>query len=151
MFDVADAGRLSEAELRARYAAELGDAVRELGIDSAAERTGIDRSTLAALADVAAGGDGAVPVPALDIELEPAATLVAAAGDDTTADPAAVAAQARDRLLLGMTTAVLDVEAVESGIDGRMEAKEIQQKVEGRFPMTVEEYAVLHRFIEARR
>jgi hypothetical protein len=51
---------------------------------------------------------------------------------------------------MGMTTAVLDVEAVESGIAGELEAREIQSKVEGRFPMTLREYALLHRFIESR-
>jgi hypothetical protein len=66
-------------------------------------------------------------------------------------DATAIRQEALDDVLLGMTTAVLDVEAVESGIDGRMEAKEIQQKVEGRFPMTVAEYAVLHRFIAGGR
>jgi hypothetical protein len=140
MFDVADAGERSEEELRAAYADELRAAVETLGVAAAAERTDIERAVLASLVD---GGE-----PDLSLALEDAAALVAAAEDD---DPEALAAEARDRLLLGMTTAVLDVEAVESGIDGRMEAKEIQQKVEGRFPMTVAEYAVLHRFIAGGR
>ena len=140
MFDVADAGERSEEELRTAYAAELRAAIETLGVDAAAERTGADRATLSALADGEASD--------LSLSLEEAAALVAAAGDD---DPGALAAEARDRLLLGMTTAVLDVEAVESGIDGRMEAKEIQQKLEGRFPMTVAEYATLHAFIASRR
>jgi hypothetical protein len=50
-----------------------------------------------------------------------------------------------------MTTAVLDVEAVQSGIDDRLEAKEIQMKIEGRFPVTLAEYALLQQFIESRK
>jgi hypothetical protein len=46
---------------------------------------------------------------------------------------------------------VLDVEAVEAGISGRLEAKEIQQKIEGRQPMTVGEYALLFQFIESEK
>jgi len=52
---------------------------------------------------------------------------------------------------MGMSTAVLDVEALAAGIDDAMEPKEIQQKVEGRHPLTLGEYAVLHAFIEGRR
>jgi len=141
MFDVDDAGSLSEEELHARYGAELRSAVEAVGVDTAAERTGIERATLATLADGASVSD-------LDLDLDDAASVLSLDGE---ADPETLAAEARDRLLLGMTTAVLDVETVESGIDGRMEAKEIQQKIEGRFPMTVEEYAVLHRFIDGRR
>jgi hypothetical protein len=48
-------------------------------------------------------------------------------------------------------TAVLDVDAVSSGIEGVLEPKEIQQKVEGRFPMNLDEYALLHSFIEDRK
>ena len=41
--------------------------------------------------------------------------------------------------------------ALAAGIDGAMDPKEIQQKVEGRHPLTLGEYALLHGFIESRR
>jgi hypothetical protein len=43
-----------------------------------------------------------------------------------------------------MTTAVLDVDGLASAIDGAIEPKEIQQKVEGRQPISLREYALLH-------
>jgi hypothetical protein len=52
---------------------------------------------------------------------------------------------------MGMSQAVLDVEALASGIDDAMDPKELQQKVEGRYPMTLEEYALVHAYIENRK
>ncbi|MFB6077068.1 MAG: DUF5791 family protein, partial [Candidatus Nanohaloarchaea archaeon] len=60
-----------------------------------------------------------------------------------------IEAEARDILLMGMTAAVVDVDRLASAIDGEMEPKEIQQKVEGRQDMTVAEYARLHHELEA--
>jgi hypothetical protein len=51
---------------------------------------------------------------------------------------------------MGMTNAVLDVEALAAEADGALEAREIQSKVEGRFPMTLREFALLHATIQAR-
>jgi len=50
-----------------------------------------------------------------------------------------------------MTTDVLDVEAVESVIDGALDAREIQQKIEGRLPMNLDELATIHGYIEERK
>jgi hypothetical protein len=66
-------------------------------------------------------------------------------------DAGTLLAEARDLLLMGMSSAVLDVEAVAAGIDDAMEPKEIQQKVEGRHPMTLDEFARLHAYIEGAR
>jgi archaellum component FlaC len=49
-----------------------------------------------------------------------------------------------------MTTGVLDVEAVESGVEGAIDAREIQQKIEGRLEMTLDELAQLHSYIDGR-
>lgn len=87
--------------------------------------------------------DGAVGA----LTLEEAAAVLAIDPDKPNAT--AIAAEARDILLMGMTTAVMDVEAVASAVDTTLEPKEIQQKVEGRFPMTLEEYALLHHTIAA--
>ena len=81
--------------------------------------------------------------------LEEAATVLALETDTPDADT--IATLARDELLMGMMTAVLDVEAVESGIDGELEAREIQSKVEGRYPMTLREFALLYQFIDGKR
>ena len=137
--EFADAGERSPEELRAAYEAVLRETIERVGVDAAVEESGVDRATVEALAD----GDSP------EISLEDAAAILAL--DDERPPPDAVAADARDILLLGMTTAVLDVETLSSGVDGAMEPKEIQQKIEGRHPMTVAEYATLHQFIEERK
>ena len=133
-----DPGASTPAELRSRYEAALRDVVEEHGLDPVATESDVDAATLAALVD------GESP----ELTLEEAAAILAVAEDAPPAET--IAATARDALLLGMTTAVLDVEAVESGLEGRLEAREIQSKVEGRFPMTLAEFALLQQYIESR-
>ena len=101
--------------------------------------SGVDPAKLRALLD---GGDP-------DVTLEEAASILSVR--EESPDGETIAVLARDELLMGMTTAVLDVEAVESGIDGELEAREIQSKVEGRFPMTLREFALLHQYISGAR
>ena len=135
-----DPGARTPAELRELYEAELLDVVDRHGLEAVAAASDVDEATLRALRD----GDS----PELELELEAAASVLAVADDAPDADT--IATVSRDALLMGMTTAVLDVEAVESGLDGELEAREIQSKIEGRFPMTLEEFALLHRYIESR-
>lgn len=133
------AGELSPTELRREYESTLASVIETVGIDRVVEETGLDTGTVEALVD------GESPT----LQLTDAAAILAL--DDSRPPADAVAAEARDILLLGMTTAVLDVEALASGIDGQLEPKEIQQKIEGRHPMTIEEYALVHQFIEQRK
>jgi len=135
-----DPGARTPAELRELYEAELLAVVDRHGLEAVAAASDVDEATLRALRD----GDS----PELELELEAAASVLAVADDAPDADT--IATVSRDALLMGMTTAVLDVEAVESGLDGELEAREIQSKIEGRFPMTLEEFALLHRYIESR-
>ncbi|MEF8775218.1 MAG: DUF5791 family protein [Haloarculaceae archaeon] len=81
------------------------------------------------------------------ITLTEAASILALAPDRP--DAATIATEARELLLMGMTTAVLDVERLAGAVDGELDPKEIQQKIEGRFPMDLEEYALLHHAIAA--
>lgn len=128
-----DAAAADEPEhLLDAYAERLEAAVAAVGMDAVVAETGLDRSTVQRAAD----GD------VRDITLAEAASILAAAPDRREAD--AIAAEARNILLLGMTTAVLDVESLASELDGAMEPKELQQKVEGRHPMTLAEYAAVH-------
>ena len=133
-----DPGARTPAELRELYEAELLAVVDRHGLETVATASDIDEATLRALRD----GDSP------ELELEAAASVLAVA--DGAPDADTIATVSRDALLMGMTTAVLDVEAVESGLGGELEAREIQSKVEGRFPMTLEEFALLHRYIESR-
>ena len=133
-----DPGARTPAELRELYEAELLAVVDRHGLEAVAAASDVDEATLRALQD----GDSP------ELELEAAASVLAVADDAPDADT--IATVSRDALLMGMTTAVLDVEAVASGLDGELEAREIQSKIEGRFPMTLEEFALLHRYIESR-
>ena len=136
---VADPGELTESELYDRYVAELRAVIDEHGIEKVAEASEVDQETLRALSN------GDEP----QLTLEESAALLAISDD--APDGETIATIARDELLIGMTNAVLDVEAVESGLDGELEAREIQSKVEGRFPMTLREFALLHQYIKGAR
>jgi hypothetical protein len=128
--EVADEpGELTGDELYERLAAEVEVAVEDCGVDAVADETDVDRATLEALAD------GERP----ELTLEEAAAIVATRDDVPPAD--VVAAESRDALLMGMTNAVMDVEALASSLNGELEPREIQSKVEGRFPMTLREFA----------
>ena len=138
--DVAEnPGSLAPEELLELYEAELVGVIEEHGVAEVAGSSGVDESTLRALES----GDS----PELNLE-EASAVMAVAEG---TADAETIATVSRDALLMGMTTAVLDVEAVESGIGGRLEAREIQSKIEGRFPLTLGEFALLQQYIESEK
>ena len=134
--EVANAGKLSPDELRGRYDDQLAAVVNEYGVEEVTEVSSVEREAVEALA--------ASDSP--DITLEEGATVLAVAEDEPDAE--AIVMETRDHLLMGMTTAVLDVEAVESGIDGAFDAREIQQKIEGRLRMTLDELAQLQSYID---
>ena len=134
-----DAGERSPASLESAYGAVLAETIDQAGVETAVEETGLDRGTIEAVANGDAAG----------VTVEQAAAILALDDDRPSAD--AIEAEARDILLMGMSTAVLDVEALAAGIDDAMDPKEIQQKVEGRYPLTLAEYAILHAFIAGRQ
>lgn len=119
-------------ELRSTYGAFLRETIERVGVDAVAEGADLERETVERV--VAGDVDG--------LTLAEAAAILATATDRPDAET--LAAEARDVLLLGMTTAVLDVDALASHLDAPLDAKELQQKIEGRHPMTLEEYAMVH-------
>jgi hypothetical protein len=133
-----EAGDTSTADLEAAYRRLLAETVDAVGLKVVRERSGLPSSTVEA---VAAGESE-------PLTLTDAAAILAA--DPERPDAETLAAEARDILLLGMTTAVLDVESLASELDDALEPKEIQQMVEGRHPMTLAEYALVHHHIERR-
>ncbi|WP_436930536.1 DUF5791 family protein [Halosimplex halobium] len=132
------AAERSAEELRSAYGEVLAETVESVGVDTVVSRSGIDREVVAA---VAAGEEP-------ELTLEAAAAVLAA--DPERPDGETIKAEALDILLMGMTTAVVDVDAVAAGLNDEMDPKEIQQKVEGRYPITLAEYAAIHHFLEAR-
>ena len=136
--DIEDPADTSPAELRAEYESELAGVVESRGVDAVAEETDVDRETVARIADGDAG----------DVHVEDAAAV--AALTDETPPKDAILAEVRDTLLMGMTTAVLDVDTIAVEFDD-MDGKQIHQKIEGRAPMTLDEYARIHHFIASRQ
>lgn len=136
---VENPGDRSPEELYERYVDELRAAIETAGIDDVAAETDVDEETLRALVD----GDDA------EVTLEEAASILAA--NDGNRDPDEIETVSRDALLMGMSMAVLDVEALASGIGGELEPREIQSKAEGRFPMTLREFALLYQYIESEK
>lgn len=135
----ADAGDIPPAELQSAYEDVLAETVTSAGVSTVADRSGVDEEIVQALAD----GDSP------ELTLTEAAAVLAV--DDQYPDADAIEADARDILLMGMSIAVLDVEAIAAGLNDELEPKEIQQKVEGRFPITLAEYALIHSYIESEK
>ena len=133
------AGELEPDALRGAYDELLAETVERVGRSKVAAESGVDGDVLDALLD------GERP----DLSLTEAAAVLAADGSRPDAD--SIEAEARDILLMGMTTAVLDVEAVAAGVSDAMDPKEIQQKIEGRYPMSLDDYAVLHAYIASQQ
>ena len=140
LHEVADnPGNRTPTELHELYCAALIAVAEEYGIETVAARSGVDTEKLRELLD----GDSP------ELTLEEAAAILAVPED--APDAKTIAAIDRDELLMGMTTAVLDVEAVESGVNGELEAREIQSKIEGRYPMSIRDFALLHQYIDGAR
>jgi len=128
-----DVDGLSPGDLRAEYEADLAEAVEAVGIDAAGKETALDRDRLAALAD------------GPSLSLEEAARVQSLA--DGVADPETVVEMACEHLLLGMTTGVMDVDALARGLDIGLDPKEVQQKIERRAPMSFEEFVRIQHVI----
>jgi hypothetical protein len=133
------AGEATRDELRAAYDDLLAATIQSVGATTVADETGIDESRIEALLD----GDS----PELSLA-ESAAILET---DSERPDAETILAEARNILLMGMSAAVLDVETLAAEIEDEMQPKEIQQKVEGRHPVSLDEYALLHSHIEGEK
>ncbi len=136
--EIDDPGETTPETLREQYVAELAETVESVGTDDVVEQTALDREMVESIAD----GD------APETTLEDAAAILATSDDAPPKDD--ILLEVRDHLLMGMTTALLDVDTLASAIDGDLGPRAIQQKIEGRAPMTLEEYALVHHFIAER-
>lgn len=118
----------SPAALRTEYDDDLREAVDAVGLEAAADTTSVDADRLETFLE------GGSP----DLELEEAAEIQALA--EGTPDPDTIVEMACEHLLLGMTTAVLDVDSLAGEIEIDLDAKEVQQKIERRAPMSFDEF-----------
>ena len=133
---IAEPADTSATALLDRYETALAAAVEAAGVEAIVEATGLDRDRVEA---VDAGA-------AAELALADAAAILAV-DDDTTAET--ILLECRDRLLLGMSSAMLTVDRIAADVSGDLDPKEAQAKIEGRHPMTVAEYARLHHYIAA--
>lgn len=134
---VEDAGGSSPAAVRRAYVDELASVVESLGVDTVVGGTGLDRATVEALA----AGD------APELTLEEAGEVLSLAEGAPDAD--GVVFETRDHLMMGMVTAVLDVDTLAADLTVDMDGKEVQQALEGRMPVTLAQLADIHHVIAA--
>ncbi len=129
---------LSSTSLLDGYADRLATVLAEVGRDTVAEKTELNGETLSAVAD----GD----VDALS--LTDAAAILGLA--ERYPDSEAIVLETRDHLLMGMTTAVLDVDAVAAELAVNLTGQEVQQAIEGRATLTLDELAAIQAVIDSR-
>jgi hypothetical protein len=137
---VAEPGEHSPAELRAEYDALLQSVVETVGVDRIVAETDLSRETVEAIA----AGEATESV---ELTVTEAAAILGLSED--VPDAEVVVLELRDHLLMGMTTGVLDVDTISAEIDVDLTGQEVQQALEGRTEMTLDELAAIHRFVAA--
>jgi hypothetical protein len=140
LYDAADEPEtLSPDELLATYADELRTVVDALGVDAVVAGTDLDETTVEAIADGDVG----------ELSVEEAAAVLALA--DSYPDQRGIVLELRDHILMGMTTAVLDVDTIAANIDVDLTGQEVQQAIEGRSRFSLAEFAAIHALIARRK
>mgnify|MGYP000112018322 FL=1 len=145
-----DAGERAPEELLAAYLEIVGNVIEDRGRKAVITETGLSGNIVDVLAsDVSspAGTGTTVPDGIGELTLTDTASVLALSPEYPDIDT--IVAEARDILLMGMTTAVMDVDAIAAQLGGDLDPKTIQQKVEGRHPITLEEYARIHQLLGA--
>lgn len=125
------------SDLHRRYLTELARVIDAVGLDTVANATGIERERLTAL-------------PERDRSLTVAEATAILGCDDEYPDPDVMRQEVRDHLMLEMSSAVVDVDALSSALGGDFGPRDYQQMIEGRMPMPLREYARIYRYVEAK-
>ncbi|MFC6615328.1 DUF5791 family protein [Halopenitus salinus] len=136
-----EAATEAEAEAEAILDAYLGlvaEAIETVGDERVAAETSIDGDRLEGTTDEGLSG----------LSIEETAAILALAGDR---EPETIVYELRDHLLMGMTTAVLDVDTIAGAIDADLSGQEVQQALEGRAPMTLAQLSEIQAVIEDRK
>lgn len=134
----ADGDEVTPAALLAAFEAMVRESVTEAGCERVVDETGVDEPAV----EAAAAGDAA------GLSVTDAAAIVAVTADR---DADALVAELRDHLLMGMATAVLDVDTIAAAIDADLTGQEVQQALEGRAGMTLAQLAEVMAVIERRK
>lgn len=128
----------SPSTLLAGYFGQLRETIDAVGAERVAAETGLEADRIDALAD----GDQ------LTLTAEEAAAILATA--ESTPDADAIVFELRDHLLMGMTTAVLDVDTIAATAETDLTGQEVQQAIEGRTELPLRQLAAIQSVIEAR-
>jgi len=128
----------SPSALQTAYIEMLQSTIETAGTETVADETDLEADRLDA---VLAGEEH-------DFTVEEAAGILAVDPDRPDAD--AIVFELRDHLLMGMTTAVLDVDTIAANIDVDLTAQEVQQAIEGRIEMTLPQLAAIQSVIDGR-
>ena len=124
--------------LRTAYAEMIHSTIETVGVETVDDETGLEADRV----DAVLAGETA------DLTVEEAAAILAVDPDEPDAD--AIVFELRDHLLMGMTTAVLDVDTIAANIDVDLTAQEVQQAIEGRIEMTLPQLAAIQSVIDGR-
>ncbi|GAA0519645.1 hypothetical protein SAMN04488066_10763 [Halorubrum aquaticum] len=136
--DVEGGEEIEATALSAAFESMLIEAAAEVVRDGTGDGPSIDPAIIEAIDD----GDAA------SLTVEEAVSVLAAA-DGRDAD--AMVAELRDHLLMGMATAVLDVDTIAASIDADLTGQEVQQVLEGRAAMTLDQLAEVMAVVETRK
>lgn len=134
---IEDPESVSADDVHEEYLDELAAVVEEYGVSTVATEAGLDEDYVTRIRDGSASM----------ITVEDAARVLAVADDRPDAET--IQAEVQDHVMLQMSSAVVDVDGLADGIDDDLDPKEVQQKIEGRQPMTLREYAAVHRYLAA--
>lgn len=126
-----DPSETTPAQLTAAYRTHLAETVDRLGPDQVAAATQLDCRTLETLAD------GRPPLTVAD-----AAAILGV--DPARPDPATLAAEARDLLVMRLAAAGLDVDAVAASVAVAVSPETLRGQLEGRQPFDLATYAAVH-------
>ena len=132
-----DGDEVTPAALLAAFETVVSESIAEGGRERVADAASVDRAAV----EAAAGDVGGLTVTE-------AAAIVGVTADR---DAETIVAELRDHLLMGMATAVLDVDTIAAGIDADLTGQEVQQALEGRAEMTLAQLAEVMAVIERRK
>lgn len=132
---IADPGAIEPADLHRGYRERLAAVIEEVGTAAVAEQTGIPSDRLESLPDADPG-----------LTLAETAEILGVGGEAGASE--SLGQEARDHLLLRMSSAVVDVDALAAALDGEFGPRDYQQMIEGEMPMSLAEYARIYLYVE---
>lgn len=131
--EITDPSASTPEALRSEYIDHLARIIADVGIDHVAAETDLETAQIEAIMadDVSS------------LTLDTTASILALS--EEWPDAETIKVEIRDTVMLRMSSAVMDVEALAREMDGSLDPTGVQQRIEGRHPMTLLEYArVVH-------